>query len=195
MNQETREARTIPMSSVSYKTSSLTFADIARLCVQASFPRARRPLGCCFLLVAYVFFSLGFVGFLIGTIGSPNITPEKCALAFAAFGILIPVRFLVGVTRNSRVLRSRGQTTLEVDENGLIRRSGHRFTHHDWAGVVEIRQTRKDLMFLFDMGDFAWLPRWAFLDPEHEARFLEIARDGLASASRASAPSSETWDR
>jgi hypothetical protein len=165
--------------SVSFKPEALTTFEewrmfLVRIASASKRPGLRMALG-----LLYLLFALPFLGFMIGMAGWPRLQPDTAALMGFGVGLLFPYR--VWRTKNTfiKALRGLSPITIELDRECVSVRAKHRHSRIDWAGVVELRTTSREIVLRYNAGDVSWIPTRVFASPEHEARFLEIAKSCL----------------
>jgi hypothetical protein len=169
--------------SVTFKPEALTAYEEWRMFLVRVAPASKRPVLSMVLRVLYLLLALPFLGYLIGSAGSPGLQPETMAVAGFAAGLLIPFR--IWRTKNTliKALRGIGPVTVELSQESVTIRAKHRVTRIDWAGVVEVRATSRQIVLRFNAGDATSIPTRLFSDPEHEARFRDLASFCQASSS------------
>jgi hypothetical protein len=166
--------------SVSFKPEALTAIEEWRWIFTRYAPGRRRPIVRAMVAVVYILLALPFLGFLIGNAGRPNLQPETMSLAFFAVGLLYPYRLWRVKRAATQALRGLGPFTVDLDGESVTIRVRNRLSRIDWAGVVEIRRNAREIVLRYQAGDASWVPTRFFADPEHEARFLQLAESGLA---------------
>jgi hypothetical protein len=178
---------------VTYKPESLADWEEWRMALYRMYPGSRRAVLKAVVIVLYFVLALAFLGYLIGLAGSPGLQPEFMAIAFAAAGLFYPIRLRRIKTMLTTALREHSPYSIELFQEGLTIRIKNRVTWIEWPEVRDVLVTRIEFVFLYRAGDTSWVPRKAFLDPEHADRFLEVARWGL-SHSRATSTSQPALD-
>jgi hypothetical protein len=167
--------------SVSFKPEALSSIEEWRMVLCRLLPGSRRPVLRLALNSLFVVGYLTFVGYLIGQAGWPRLQPETMATAFFLAGLLYPFRAWRIKRKLVKMLRELGPMTIELDQESATIRAKHRLSRIDWAGIIEVRANHREIVLRFKAGDASWLPTWAFADPDHEARFLQLADFGLNS--------------
>jgi hypothetical protein len=166
--------------SVTFKPEALTTFEEWRMVLVRFAPGSDRPALKTLFGAVYIPFAFGFLGFLIGAAGSPGLQPDTMALAGFAMGLLYPFRLWRIKTMLVKSLRGVGPVTVELDRDHVSILSKNRVTRIDWAGVLELRASPKEIALKYSHGDLSWIPTRVFADHEHEARFLRLAEHGLA---------------
>jgi hypothetical protein len=179
--QANHDGRDLPeVVSVSFKPEALTAFEEWRMVLVRLAPRSRRPLLRATIATLYSLFTCIIVGYWIGMEGSPGLQPETMALMFFAVGLLVPYRLWLRKHTLIKGLRGMGPVTVELSQESVTIRAKHRVSRIDWAGVVELRSSMREIVLRYHAGDVTSIPTRIFADPEHQARFLQLASFGLA---------------
>jgi hypothetical protein len=175
------DGRNLPeVVSVSFKPEAFTAFEEWRMVLVRIAPGSRLPVVRQMILAVYFLFTTAVVGYGIGTLGSPGLQPETMALAFSMVGLLYPIRLWRIKNVLIKALRGLGPITVGLGRDDVTILSKNRVTRIDWAGVLELRASPKEIILRYQAGDVSWIPARVFADPEHLARFREMATFALA---------------